>query len=110
MQLELRDEGGIARGALSGALDIRHAREAKPRLLEAVATHPRLVLDLAAVSTLDAAGAQLLMLCKREALARGHRLELVAHSEPVARLFELLDLASYFGDPLLLAQDGRDAA
>jgi anti-anti-sigma regulatory factor len=59
---------------------------------------------------LDAAGAQLLMLCKREALARGHRLELVGHSEPVVRLFELLDLTAYFGDPVLLAAAGRDAA
>ena len=107
MQLELRNEEGGACGVLAGALDIRHAREAKALLLDAVASHPYLRLDLAGISVLDAAGVQLLMLCKREAVALGHELQLVAHSEAVARQFELLDLAAYFGDPLLLAGNRR---
>src|SRR5690554_5060299 len=96
----IQDNG--ARACLSGALTVQHARAAMPSLLDALARHPRIELDLSAVSALDAAGLQLLMLCKREAARLGHRLELVGHSEVVVEQFELFNLAGYFGDPLYL--------
>lgn len=95
-------QGDGARAFLSGALTIQHVRGALPSLLDALARGPHIEFDLSAVSALDAAGLQLLMLCKREAARLGHRLELVGHSEVVVEQFELFNLAGYFGDPLYL--------
>lgn len=103
--MEIRIDGiqdGEARAILCGALTIQHARAALPLLLDALMRGPRVEFDLSAVSALDAAGLQLLMLCKREAARVGCRLELVGHSEVVVEQFELFDLAGYFGDPLYL--------
>ena len=54
------------------------------------------------MSEIDSAGVQLLMLAKREAQARGGELHLCGHSPAVLDVFELLDLAAFFGDPLVM--------
>ena len=59
-------------------------------------------IDLSAVTELDSAGLQLLMLAKKLAAAQGRELHLVAHSAPVIEVFELLNVAAHFGDPLVL--------
>lgn len=65
-------------------------------------------IDLSAVTELDSAGLQLLMLAKRLATAQGRELQLVAHSAAVIEVFELLNVAAQFGDPLVLP--ARDSA
>lgn len=100
-RIDSMQDGG-ARAFLAGALTIQHARAALPALLDSLSGGPRVEFDLSAVTALDAAGLQLLMLCKREAERLGHRLELVGHSEAVVDQFELFNLAGYFGDPLCL--------
>jgi len=91
---------------IDGELTIFRAAELKPVLL----TEPMpLELDLSGVTELDSAGVQLLMLAKRAAQAQQRELRLVAHSPAVIEVFELLNLAAYFGDPLVMAQRG-DAA
>jgi len=103
--LDIRVDGGCEDGSrllLSGALTIQQAAAAKPALLAPVTASPRVEFDLSALSALDAAGVQLLMLCKREAERVGCRLELANHSAAVVDQFELFNLAGYFGDPLLL--------
>jgi anti-anti-sigma regulatory factor len=45
---------------------------------------------------------QLLMLAKKTALAEGRELRLLAHSPAVIEVFELLNVAAYFGDPLVM--------
>lgn len=97
-----------ARAILSGALTIQHAHAARAALLDAVVCHPEIEFDLSAVLALDAAGLQLLMLCKREAGRLGHRLKLARHSAAVVGQLELFNLAGYFGDPLFLPP--RDSA
>lgn len=87
---------------LSGGLDISRVAAAKAPLLDAIDQHPHLEFDLSRVTTLDAAGLQLLILCKHEARRRGHHLQLVRHSPAVLEQFELFNLAGLFGDPLVL--------
>jgi anti-sigma B factor antagonist len=87
---------------IDGELTIYRADEIKALLLAALAEPSDLELDLSGVSELDTAGLQLLMLAKKTALAGSHALHLVAHSTAVTGVFELLDLAGYFGDPLVL--------
>ena len=59
-------------------------------------------IDLSAVTEIDTAGVQLLMLAKRTALEAKRELRLVGHSAAVIEVFELLNVAAYFGDHLVM--------
>lgn len=87
------------RFAIGAGLSIYDVANLKPRLLEAVARHAVLDVDLSQVETIDSAGIQLLMLAKVHALAHDHRFHLVGHSPVVLEIFELFRVAGYFGDP-----------
>lgn len=78
-----------------GALEIKHD------LLEQVAQHVHLELDLSGVGEIDTAGIQLLILAKRESVRRGGTLRIVAHSQAVHELIDFYNIAGYFGDPLV---------
>jgi anti-anti-sigma factor len=84
---------------IEGELTIFRAQELKPELL---GNPMPLEIDLSGVTELDTAGLQLLMLAKQAALKQQRELRLVAHSPAVLEVFELLNVAAYFGDPLLM--------
>lgn len=88
---------------IEGELTIFRAAELKPALL---AEPMPLEIDLSGVTELDSAGVQLLMLAKRAAQSHQRELHLVAHSPAVIEVFELLNLAAYFGNPLVMARRG----
>lgn len=87
---------------IAGDMTIYRAAELKPALLAALEQASVLEINLADVTEIDTAGIQLLMLAKKAALDRQSELRLVAHSPAVLDAFELLNLASYFGDPLVM--------
>jgi len=87
---------------IDGEISIYRAAELKQVLLTSLEQTQELELDLAAVTELDTAGVQILMLVKRQALATQRKLHLVAHSPAVLEVFELLNLAAHFGDPLVI--------
>jgi anti-anti-sigma regulatory factor len=84
---------------IEGELTIFRAMELKPLLL---AEPPVDQIDLSGVTDLDTAGLQLLMLAKKTALAKHRDVRLVGHSPAVLDVFELLNVAAYFGDHLVL--------
>lgn len=84
---------------IEGELTIFRAMELKPEILS---TPPPEEIDLTGVTEIDTAGVQLLMLAKREAAAQQRELRLVGHSPAVIEVFELLNVAAYFGDPLVM--------
>ena len=84
---------------IEGELTIFRAMELKPELLADPLPEE---INLAGVSEIDTAGVQLLMLAKRTAQAQHRTLHLVAHSPAVIEVFELLNVAAYFGDPLIM--------
>ena len=84
---------------IEGELTIFRAMELKPALL---AEPPVTNIDLSGVTDLDCAGVQLLMLAKKTALAQGRDVQLVGHSPVVLDVFELLNVAAYFGDHLVM--------
>jgi len=88
---------------IEGELTIYRADELKRALIEPLSVGIRLVVDLAAVTELDTCGLQLLMLAKRTASAVQAELQLVAHSPAVLEVFELLNVAAFFGDHLVIA-------
>jgi len=84
---------------IEGELTIFRAAELKPQLLDA--PQPTEV-DLGAVTEIDTAGLQLLMVAKKAALAAGRDLRLTNHSPAVLEVFELLNVAAFFGDHLVI--------
>lgn len=89
--------------AFAGEMTIYTVAELTGQLLPLLTQANDLEIDLSQVTELDASGVQLLMLAKRETLRSGHRLHLLGHSQAVLDIFELCDLAGYFGDPLVLS-------
>lgn len=75
---------------IEGDLTIRRVQELKDVLLARLAQSQALEVDLAGVTEIDTAGAQLLLMARRAAQASQKELQLVAPSPAVASLFELL--------------------
>lgn len=88
--------------AIDEDLTIYHALEHKQRLLEALAGADELELNLSGVGEIDTAGLQLLILLKREAQRSGKTLRIVAHSQAVSSLIDFCNMATEFGDPLII--------
>ena len=91
---------------IEGEFTIFRAMELKPVLF---AEPPVTDIDLSAVTELDSAGLQLLMLAKKTAVAQGRELRLTGHSEAVIDVFELLNVAAYFGDPVVMGSRTKPA-
>ena len=87
---------------VEGEMTIYRAAELKQTLLTALDKPGTVEVDLSAVTELDTAGAQLLLLAKNTAHAKKRKLRLVAHSPAVLDVLDLLNLTSFFGDPLLI--------
>lgn len=95
------NSGAAALLRLDGELTIYRAAELKPLLQQALHSAPQLEIDLGGVTDIDTSGVQLLMATKRLAADTQRSLRLSGHSPAVLEAFELLDLAAYFGDPLI---------
>ena len=87
---------------VTGDLTIERAFELKDRFLQSVEE-----IDLSGVTAIDTAGLQLLIMAKREAIATGRELRLTRHSQAVLEVFDLLGMAAYFGDHLVM--DSHDS-
>jgi anti-anti-sigma factor len=111
MEINVRNNNGRCAMALGGELTIYAAAELKDSLVGAIGECAEMEIDLSAVSDIDTAGLQVLVLAKRHAAASNRALHLVGHSRPVMELLELYDLAGLFGDPVVIpAQEpGRNA-
>jgi anti-anti-sigma regulatory factor len=84
---------------IEGELTIFRAMDLKPVIM---ATPPVDEIDLSGVTDLDSAGLQLLMLAKKTALTQKRDVKLSGHSPAVLDVFELLNVAGYFGDHLVM--------
>ncbi len=101
-------DSNARRLVLDADLTIYNAPEHKRALLNALEQAQVVELDLAKVGEIDSAGLQVLLLAKRESLAGGKEMRIVSHSPPVQELMEFFNVASYFGDPLVIPA-GRKA-
>ena len=88
---------------IEGEMTIYRAEELKKTLIGSLQGAARLEVDLSAVTDIDTAGLQLLMLAKSTAKKMQGELRLTGHSPAVLDVFELLNLAAFFGDPLVIA-------
>jgi anti-sigma B factor antagonist len=79
--------------SIEGELTIHHAAEHKQRLISALVGEAGLRLDLSAVSELDAAGLQVLLLVQREADRLSLVVELADPSPAVAEVLAITHLS-----------------
>jgi anti-sigma B factor antagonist len=95
-------KGGVCRLAVQGDMTIYTALELKDELLQPLGQADKVELDLAAVSEIDSAGLQLMVLLKTEAKEQGKTLNITGHSPAVLDILELCDLEGFFGDNVLI--------
>jgi anti-sigma B factor antagonist len=95
---------------LQGEMTIYQAADLKSVLLDSLAKAPRLEIDLSAVSEIDTAGIQLLMMLKKAAMEKKTEVQLTAHSPAVLDAFELVNLAAFFGDPMVIQSAEKSSA
>jgi anti-anti-sigma factor len=92
----------IARFAPDSDLTIYHATTQKDAFIAALDNTQRLELDLTAVSEIDTAGLQLLILLKREARAQKKEVVISGHTNAVRQVIDFCNLAASFGDPMVI--------
>ena len=102
MQIEIEKQGQQCLVKMAGDVTLDDSLELKRKLLDAVSTSTEIEVDVSQVSDIDTAGFQLLILAKREAVLRQKKFRLIKHSQPVVEMMVTYNLASYFGDPLVL--------
>lgn len=94
---------------IEGEMTIYRAEELKRALIGPLLQAERLEVDLSGVTEVDSVGLQLLMLAKRTASSLQGELRLVRHSPAVLEVFELLHIAAYFGDQLVISPRSASA-
>ena len=87
------------RVVIDDEMTIYTAAKQKDELLAHLEADTELTLDLSAVTEIDSAGLQVLLLLERESLCRGHRLNLVNPSPAVLEVVELLHLGRLIDAP-----------
>ena len=87
---------------LEGEITIYQVAELKQQIFAVINDTQELEINLAQVTEIDSAGIQLLMFIKKQRLIFGKPLALTEHSKVVLDLFELMNLVTYFNDPVVL--------
>lgn len=98
-------DGADAHAAIDGEMTIYTVAALKDEIERALGGRPALEIDLSAVTELDTAGLQLMLMAKR---LPAKSVRFCAHSPAVLQMLELANLAQAIGDPLLLTR--RDSA
>lgn len=80
--------------ALRGDLVISELEPVQARLLEVMAVHAEITIDLSEVLSCDTAGLQVLCAAARQSEAEGHVLRLAAPSAAVEDALQMLNLRS----------------
>ncbi len=102
MTISIETSNGVCHARVAGEMTIYHAAEMKGELLPCLERGAEVEIDLSEVSEMDTAGFQLLLLIKREAANAGKLLRLVAHSPATLEVLDMFNMASHFGDPVMM--------
>lgn len=102
MAITIDTDDEQCRVTIAGDLTIFTAQEWKTALLAPLVDSGNIEVDLSAVSDIDTAGLQLLIMLKLEAFTRDKTLQLIGHSAAVREIIDLCDLGAFFGDPVVI--------
>ena len=98
-----RGKQRVLRAGIEGPMTIYEAAAGKAALLETLQQASRIEIDLSGVTEMDTAGAQLLVLLKREADAAGKQIAFSAHSRAALDVLDCYQLAALLGDAVVIA-------
>lgn len=99
--LQIKTDGSNSFVRIDGPLTIYEVAEFQQQITEAWPVEGELSIDLAGVSEIDTAGLQLLLALRK---SLGEQLTLQQHSNSVIELLDLYQLASLFGDVIVLSE------
>lgn len=102
MAAKSRTKNGVRQITLEGEMTIYNAVDTKSSLMDALRKSKELEINLSKVTEVDSAGVQLLLMTKREAGKNDIPFRLVNHSDAILEIFNLFQVAEYFGDPIVL--------
>ena len=102
--MKVKKQGAHCKITPEGEMTIYQAGVIHEKFKTQLAACESLEIDLRHVTEIDTAGLQLLLALKREAVAVGKGVTLTMHSEAVVDVFELLNVAHEFGDPMVLSK------
>lgn len=102
MTISIETSNGVCHVRVVGEMTIYHAAKMKEELLPCLELGAELEINLSEVSEMDTAGFQLLLLAKRVATAGGKPMRLTEHSPATLEVLDLLNMASFFGDPVMM--------
>lgn len=97
-----KNRKGLCEVTLDGDLTIYEASELKSELDKYLNKCKAMTINLAAVSEIDTACFQVLLMAKRECLKQDKPFTMNSHSPAVFDVLELFNVESYFGDPVLV--------
>lgn len=100
---------GQCRLSIAEEMTIYSAAAMKDELLGHLSKNQSLEISLNAVSELDSAGLQIMMMLRQEAQHAGKQLAFIEHSQAVIDVVELLNLAGHFGDPIIIVSGEKSA-
>ncbi len=103
MHINARHEDGICSMRIEGEFTIYNALQIRDGLLEHLASSDGIEVDLGGVTEMDTAGFQLLLAAKREGARLGKAVRYVSHSQAALEVIDLYNMATHFGDPLLIS-------
>lgn len=90
--------------SLVGEMTIYAAEQLKNSALFSVFEHCKHVdVDLSQVSEMDAAGLQIMVAAKLFAQGQDKQLRFINHSAAVQNVLDLCNMASHFGDPMVIS-------
>lgn len=103
MTINAETKAGVTHLAVQDDMTIYSALSQKDELAPHLHTAQEIHINLEAVNEIDSAGLQLLLWLKQEAMQKNIPLQLVSHSEAVVEVLELLNLTTFFGDPVVIS-------
>lgn len=102
MAIKVDKKGEVSHLSIEDEMTIYSAATLKDDLLGHLEASKELEVSLENVSEMDSAGLQLMLVLRSEATRTEKQLRFVKHSPAVIDVLETLDLAAYFGDPIVI--------
>lgn len=87
---------------IPGDMTIYEAEEIKSLFDKAAKSKGNICVNLENVSEIDSAGIQLMISLKKTLIENDREVTFESHTEAVINLFDVFDIATYFGDPIIM--------
>lgn len=107
VEIEITNHSNHCKVALVGKCTVYNTIKLKDTLLSVIQSNENILIDLAKVNDFDTAGMQLFISAKNTAKKYNKKIKFVSHPDCVLAIMDLYGLVGFFGDKIVLSQDGR---